>query len=121
MASSDFIELITKLHKERYSILSTKMEFKRIGTDSLATATVVMEKAGSQITMESSETDFFLYIVELRRIADADGEYKLIRVRDLNQYWADVEHSIGGPAGQILAVISEPDRETECGLLYYIL
>lgn len=121
MASSDFVELMTKLHTERYSVLSTRIEWKRVGGDSLATATVVMEKAGSQITMESSEMDFFQYIVELRRIADADGEYKLIRVRDLNQYWADVEHSIGGPAGQILAILGEPDRETQSGLLYYIL
>jgi len=94
MVSKDFMNLMTKLHRERYNILSTEINAHRVGDSFLTKATIVLEKEGKQIILESDEADFILYIVELRQIADTTGEHKFTRVKDLNQYNADVEHLI---------------------------
>ncbi len=94
MASQDFIDLMTKLHEEKYKMLSKNMEAHGMGESPSLTATVVLEKEGKQISIQSSEADFLKYVVELRGVADMTGEHKFTRLIDLNQYNIDAEHII---------------------------
>jgi len=94
MASQDFIGLMTKLHEERYDVLSIKINAERVGDSFSTVAIIVLEKGGEQITLQSSEIDFVRYLVELRGVVDTDGEYRFRRLKDLNQYLTDVEHLI---------------------------
>jgi hypothetical protein len=94
MASQDFIELMKKLHDEKYKIYSKKIEYDGMGEHPSLKVTVVLEKDGNQISIQSSEPDFLKYVVELRGVADTTGEHKFTRVKDLDQYNADVEHLI---------------------------
>jgi hypothetical protein len=99
MASQDFIELMKKLHVEKYKVLSTKISAQKAG--------VVLEKGGNQVTLESVESDFILYIVELRQVADATGVHNFAHVKDLNQYYADVEHLIDVDKGKLNNAVND--------------
>ncbi|MDP6127928.1 MAG: hypothetical protein QF432_07260, partial [Dehalococcoidales bacterium] len=46
MASQDFINLMTKLHKERYDILSINTSGRRVGDGFSLDTTVALEKNG---------------------------------------------------------------------------
>jgi hypothetical protein len=94
MPSQDFIELMTKLHKEKYNMLSKRMEYHGLDESPSLRATVTLEKEGKQISIQSSEWDFIKYVTELRGVADITGEHRFTRLRDPNQYNADVEHLI---------------------------
>lgn len=94
MASQDFIDLIAKLHVEKYRMLSKTMEYDGIDTSPSLKAIVILEKNGTQISVQSSEWDFIKYVTELRGVTDMAGEHKFTRLRDQDQYNADVEHLI---------------------------
>lgn len=94
MASQDFVSLMTKLHKERYDVLSIRVDAERAGDSFSTVATAVLRKGGEQIVLQSSEMDFVQYLVELRGVVHTDGEYRFRRVKDLNQYNVDAEHLI---------------------------
>ena len=101
MASQDFIELMTKLHVEKYSMFSKTIAYDGLGTRPLLKVTVVLKKRGEQITIQSSEIDFFEYVVQLRGVADTTGEHKFIRLKNLDQYWTDTEHLIDKDCSKI--------------------
>jgi hypothetical protein len=101
MASQDFIDLMTKLYEERYDVLSIKINTRRVGDSFLTVATIVLGKGGEQVTLQSSEIDFILYLVELRGVVDTDGEYRFRRLKDPNQYLTDVEHLIDKDRGKL--------------------
>lgn len=94
MASQDFIDLMTKLHDERYDVISIKINAKKVRDSFPTVATIVLEKGGQQITLQSSEIDFIHYSFELRGVVDTDGEYRFRHLKDLNQYLTDVEHLV---------------------------
>jgi hypothetical protein len=101
MASQDFIDLMIKLHEERYDVLSIKIDAKRVGDSFSTVAAIVLGRGGEQITLQSSEIDFIRYLVELRGVVDTDGEYRFRRLKDLNQYLTDVEHLIDKGHGKL--------------------
>ena len=107
MASQDFIDLMTKLHEERYDVLSIKINAKRVDDSFLTVATIVLGKGGEQVTLQSSEIDFILYLVELRGVVDTAGEYRFRRLKDLNQYLTDVEHLIDKDHGKLKEATKE--------------
>lgn len=107
MASEDFIDLMTKLHKERYDVLSIKIDAKRVSDVFSTVATIVLEKGGEQITLQSSEIDFIRYLIELRSVVDTDGEYRFRQLKDLNQYLTDVEHLIDKDHGKLKEAAKE--------------
>lgn len=107
MASQDFIDLMTKLHKEKYNMLSKRMEAHRLDESPSLTATVTLEKEGKQISIQSSEWDFIKYVVGLRGVADMTGDHKFARLRDLNQYNVDVEHLIDEDRSKIKSAVEE--------------
>ncbi len=45
---------MTKLHDEKYKMLSKKMEYDGMGKSTSLKVTVVLEKAGNQISIKSS-------------------------------------------------------------------
>ena len=92
MASLEFIELMEKIHKERYEIHSITINAERQNGGFSTKATVVLEKGGHQISIESQSWDFIQYAIELRRSADIYGKVKFTRVKDLNKYYEDVEY-----------------------------
>lgn len=94
MASQDFIELMKKLHTEKYSMLSKKTEFNGMGANPSLKVTAVLEKGGKQIEIQSSEWDFIKYVTELRSVTDNAGEHKFAQLKDLNKYNADLEHLV---------------------------
>jgi len=94
MASQDFIDLMTKLHEERYDVLSIKINAKKVGDSFATVASITLEKAGQQITLQSSEIDFIQYLFELRGVVDTDGEYRFRHLKDPNKYLTDVEHLV---------------------------
>ena len=94
MVSQDFIDLMTKLHDEKYKLLSKSIEYDGMSENPLLKVNVVLEKDGNQISIQSSEPDFLKYVVGLRGIADTTGEHKFTRVKDSNQYNVDLEHLI---------------------------
>jgi hypothetical protein len=107
MASQDFIDLMTKLHEERYDVLSIKINTKRVGDSFLTVATIVLGKGREQVTLQSSEIDFILYLVELRGVVDTAGEYRFRRLKDLNQYLTDVEYLIDKDYGRLKEAAKE--------------
>lgn len=107
MASQDFIDLMTKLHEERYDVLSIKINANRVGDSFSTVAAIVLEKGGEQIILQSSEIDFIKYLVELRGVVDIDGEYRFRRLKDLNQYPTDVEHLIDKDHGKLKKAAKE--------------
>jgi hypothetical protein len=107
MASNEFINLMTKIHTEKHGILSTHIKVEKIDGGFLGEATVVLEKNGKQTTVKSSEPDFFEYVIHLERVADEKGKYKFARMRDLNQYWGDIEHLVDKDHSKIKTAIGE--------------
>ena len=94
MASNDFVDLMTRLHKEKHDVLRVKINAERVGENFSTTATIVLKRGEEQVTLVSSEVDFILYVFELRRVADAQGEYRFRRVRDPEQYFTDIRHLV---------------------------
>lgn len=94
MASKDFVDLMTRLHKEKHDVLRVKINADRVGEGFSTTATIVLRKGEEQVTLVSSEVDFILYVIELRRVADVQGEYRFRRVRDPEQYATDIQHLV---------------------------
>lgn len=94
MSSQDFIQLMDKLHKERYDVYSIHIEAGRQNGGFSTKATVTLEKGGKQISIESQSWDFIQYAVELRRSADVYGKVKFTRVKDLNKYDEDTMHLV---------------------------
>lgn len=107
MASQDFIGLRIKLHEERYNVLSIKINAERVNDSFSTVATIVLEKGGAQITLQSSEIDFVMYLVELRGVVDTDGEYRFRHLKDPNQYLTDVEHLIDKDHSKLKEAIKE--------------
>jgi len=107
MASQDFIDLMTKLHEERYDVLSIKIDAKRVSDGFSTVAAIVLEKGGEQITLQSSEIDFIRYLIELRSVVDTDGEFGFRHLKDLNQYLTDVEHLIDKDHGKLNEAVNE--------------
>lgn len=101
MASQDFICLMAKLHEERCDVRSIKVNAERVGDNFPIVATIVLEKGGEQITLQSSEIDFVEYLFELRGVVDTDGDYRFRRLKDPNQYLTDVEHLIDEDKGKL--------------------
>ncbi len=91
MRSRDFIDLVTKIHKEKYDVHSIKLNAERVGDAFLTEVTVVLEKDGKYVKIESSELDFIKYSFELRQVVDTGGEFKFRRVKNLEQYYNDIE------------------------------
>ena len=94
MASQDFIELMKKLHDEKYRMLSHHTHYNGMAAVPSLKVTVILTKGGEQISIQSSEWDFIKYVTELRGVADMNGEHKFTRLRDLEQYNTDAEHLI---------------------------
>jgi len=94
MSSQDFIQLMDKIHKERYDVYSINIIAERQNGGFSTKATVTLEKAGKQISIESQSWDFIQYAIELRRSADIYGKVKFTRIKDLNKYYKDVNHLI---------------------------
>jgi hypothetical protein len=107
MASPDFIRLINAIHKERYQVLGTHIEGKQVGEAFELKASVELEKAGKQMIIESSEQDFVEYVLHWRRTCDLTGEYKLMHIKDLNKYWADVEHLMDEDRSKVKNALQE--------------
>lgn len=101
MASQDFIELMKKLHTEKYRMLSKKTEFNGMGASPSLKVTVVLEKDGKQMEIQSPEWDFIKYVTELRGVADMAGDHKFTRLKDLNKYNADLEHLVDADHGRM--------------------
>lgn len=101
MASHDFVDLMTKLHKERYDVLSIRINIDRISDSHSTMGTIVLGKGGEQITLQSSEVDFIQYLFELKGMVDTDGEYKFRRLKNSNQYFVDIEHLIDNDHGKL--------------------
>jgi hypothetical protein len=92
MASQDFIELMKKLHDEKYKLHSKAIEYGGMDEHPSLKVTAVLEKDGNQISIQSSEPDFLKYVVELRGVADMAGEPKFASIKDFDKYNADIEH-----------------------------
>lgn len=92
MASQDFIELMKKLHDEKYKMLYKTMEYDGMSEIPSLKIAVVLEKDGNQITIQSSEPDFLKYIGGLKGVADMTGEPKFAHVKDINRYNAEMVH-----------------------------
>jgi len=107
MASQDFIDLMTKLHDEKYKMLSKRIEYDGMNENPSLKVTVVLEKDGKQISIQSSEADFLKYIVELRGVADMTGEHNFARLRSLSQYNADIEYLIDEDRSKIKKAVEE--------------
>jgi len=107
MASHDFMNLMTKLHQERYNVLSINMSSKKVHDCSTTVASVVLVKGEEKITLQSTDWDFIKYLVELRGIVDLNGEYRFKRLKDTNQYDADVKHLIDIDHSKIKKAIEE--------------
>jgi len=107
MASQDFIDLMTKLYQERYNVFSINMSSKRVDDNFTTVASVVLAKGEEKVTLQSTEWDFIKYLVELRGIVDLDGEYRFKRLKDTNQYDADVEHLIDIDGSKIRKAVEE--------------
>jgi len=101
MASQDYIQLMTKLHEERYDVLSIEINAERVGDSFSTIATIVLIKEREQITLRSGEMDFILYLAELRGVVDTNGEYSFRSVKDANQYMTDAEHLIDEDHGKL--------------------
>ena len=85
---------MTKLHDEKYKMLSKRIEYDGMSENPLLKVTVVLEKDGNQISIQSFEPDFLKYVVELRGVANTTGDPKFTKIKDLNRYNADVKHLI---------------------------
>ena len=94
MSSQDFIQLMDKIHKERYDVYSINLKAERQNGGFSTKATVTLEKGGKQISIESQSWDFIQYAIELRRSADIYGKVQFTRIKDLNKYYEDVNHLI---------------------------
>jgi len=94
MASQDFIELMNKLHNEKYKMLSKRVEYDGMSETPSLRVIVVLEKDGNQISIQSSEPDFLKHVVELRGVSDTTGDPKFAVIKDLKRYNDDVEHLI---------------------------
>jgi len=92
MFSQDFIQLMDKIHKERYNVYSINIKAERQNNGFSTKATVTLEKGGNQISIESQSFDFIQYAMELRRSADIYGDVKFTRIKDSNKYYEDVRH-----------------------------
>ena len=55
MPSQDFIELMRKLHAEKYGMLSKTTEYDGLTASPSLKVTVVLGKDGNQISIQSSE------------------------------------------------------------------
>ncbi len=70
MASPDFVRLMKAIHEEQYQVLGTQKKGEQIGEAFELKASVKLEKAGKQVTIESSEQDFVEYVLHLHGICD---------------------------------------------------
>lgn len=107
MSSQDFIELMRKLYDERYRILSKRTVFSKMSLPPSLKVTVVLEKDGKQITIQSSEGDFIQYVTNLRGVADIKGEHHFVRLKDTGQYSADTEHLIDEDHSKLKTAMEE--------------
>ncbi len=107
MSSKDFVELMNKIYKENYNILSIDTEMKGVEDGSTIKAKIALGKDNDSIVIESSEADFFFYASGLRRITNTTGECKLKHVKSSYQYNEDVCHLIDEDHSKIKQAANE--------------
>ncbi|NQT05088.1 MAG: hypothetical protein HQ577_03665 [Dehalococcoidia bacterium] len=107
MASKDLNELRDKLFNEKYEVLSVDEKYDATGDAPSIKATVILEKDGNQVSIQSSEVDFFMYVNELRGVANTEGKHEFIKVKNANQYNQDVDHLIDFDRSKVKRAVEE--------------
>ena len=88
MVSIDLQNILQKIHTERYKIarVETHAERKKTSSSFKTETSIILEKEGEQITINTSEPDCIMYGVHLRSIVHTDGEVLLAPVKNTELY-----------------------------------
>lgn len=94
LPSEDFLRLTELHYKKKYYIKKTHLSMTKIeGTKNQckAVAEIVLSNDKEDVKISSEEQDFVEFAFKIQKIADNEGNLKLIRVKDTNKYYADID------------------------------
>jgi len=86
MASKDFEHLMDLLFTKGQRIEQFTVDFDGNGTEQARISFI-----GTTDTFSSTEPDVVRYTLHLRHTIDSDGNYELVAVKDIEQYYRDVD------------------------------
>jgi hypothetical protein len=86
MASKDFENLMDLLFKKGQRIEKVTTNFNGDGTEQAHISFI-----GATDTFSSKEHDVVRYTFHLRHTIDSDGNYELVAVKDIEQYYRDID------------------------------
>ena len=87
---------MTRIHGDKYSIDDVVINVRRDSVDDAfrQKVTITLEKDDNRIILESAEEDFCLYAIQLQGIVDTEGDYQIVPIKNVQQYWDDLEYFI---------------------------
>jgi len=87
MKSKDFINLMDLLYKKHFKVASYDV---KISKDKIK-SNVTLRKGFKKIHVSSEEGDFGMYVLSLKTTVNADGDYTLTHIRDIQTYYDDID------------------------------
>src|SRR2546430_5678252 len=92
MVSEDFRTLMRKIHAEGSHVVTVEVDFRKVNEGFTTKVTIELGRGLERETFHSMESDVLEYGFHLQNVVGAGGEVKLAPVRNLNQYFSDVDH-----------------------------
>lgn len=88
MASSDFKKLMELLFESKYKIVNYTAGYSKEKGES---GKVTLKKDSDEITLESRKEDFCLYLFQLKKTIDKEGNFQLSRVKKGAKYYDNID------------------------------
>lgn len=103
MTSADLKELLTRIHIDKYRIVELVINVRRDNVEDVfrQKVTITLEKGDNRVILESAEEDFCIYAIQLQGIVDSEGDYQMVPVKNVQQYWNDLEYLIDEHHGHL--------------------
>lgn len=86
MKSKDFVGLMNLLYKKHFKVVSYDV---KVSKGSIL-STVSLRKGSRKIRLTSEEADFGMYVLSFKTTANADGNYTLKHIRNIQAYYDDI-------------------------------
>ena len=108
MVSIDLQNILQKIHTERYKVARTEIRAGRkdTGTTFIETS-IILEKEGEQITINTSEPDCIKYVAQLRSIVQTDGEVLRAPVKNTELYNQNIESLIDENKEKVMNALND--------------
>lgn len=94
MHSDDYRDLMRRIHEEGYEPQSVRLNVERVADSYKETTSIELEKDGQVETFTSEQHDVAEFGWKMKTMTNAEGEPEFRKVRDLDQYWEEVDFLI---------------------------